>query len=74
MNLNLVVSCIRGLNAHALYCLFSVALMVVVTKVAKSALDKALSEGVDIDGSGNERSPLVEETRVDLHQSLLVND
>ncbi|XP_071721753.1 uncharacterized protein [Rutidosis leptorrhynchoides] len=54
--------------------LVSVVLMVVVTKVAKSALDKALAEGSDIDASGNERSSHVEEARVDLHQSLLVKD
>nr|XP_043621591.1 TVP38/TMEM64 family membrane protein slr0305-like [Erigeron canadensis] len=52
----------------------SVVLMVVITKVAKSALDKALAEGTDIDGSGTVSSSVVEETRVDLHQSLLVKD
>lgn len=48
--------------------------MVVVTKVAKSALDKALSEGIDVNGNGSESSSVVEEARVDIHQPLLVND
>ncbi|KAL8255116.1 hypothetical protein R6Q59_033337 [Mikania micrantha] len=51
--------------------LVSVILMVVVTKVAKSALDKALSEGIDIDGSGVEGSSVAEEARVDIHEPLL---
>ncbi|XP_076892867.1 uncharacterized protein LOC143544721 [Bidens hawaiensis] len=50
----------------------SVILMVVVTKVAKSALEKALAEGIDIDGSGSESSSVVDEARVDIHESLLV--
>ncbi|MFS8020252.1 putative SNARE associated golgi family protein [Helianthus anomalus] len=52
----------------------SVILMVVVTKVAKSALEKALAEGIDIDGSVADSSSVVEETRVDIHESLLVKD
>ncbi|KAL8240075.1 hypothetical protein R6Q59_013430 [Mikania micrantha] len=51
--------------------LVSVILMVVVTKVAKSALDKALSEGIDIDGSGVEGSSIADEARVDIHEPLL---
>ncbi|KAF5803967.1 hypothetical protein HanXRQr2_Chr06g0277631 [Helianthus annuus] len=47
-------------------------LMVVVTKVAKSALEKALAEGIDIDGSVADNSSVVEEARVDIHESLLV--
>ncbi|KAM0012999.1 putative SNARE associated golgi family protein [Helianthus debilis subsp. tardiflorus] len=50
----------------------SVILMVVVTKVAKSALEKALAEGIDIDGSVADSSSVVEEARVDIHESLLV--
>ncbi|XP_076888381.1 uncharacterized protein LOC143538793 [Bidens hawaiensis] len=50
----------------------SVILMAVVTKVAKSALEKALTEGIDIDGSGSESSSVVDEARVDIHESLLV--
>ncbi|KAJ0742107.1 putative SNARE associated golgi family protein [Helianthus annuus] len=50
----------------------SVILMVVVTKVAKSALEKALAEGIDIDGGVADSSSVVEEARVDIHESLLV--
>ncbi|KAM0012974.1 putative SNARE associated golgi family protein [Helianthus debilis subsp. tardiflorus] len=50
----------------------SVILMVVVTKVAKSALEKALADGIDIDGSVADSSSVVEEARVDIHESLLV--
>ncbi|XP_076932050.1 uncharacterized protein LOC143597424 [Bidens hawaiensis] len=50
----------------------SVILMLVVMKVAKSALDHALAEGADLDGTGTESSSVVEEARVDIHDPLLV--
>ncbi|KAM0049266.1 putative SOUL hem-binding protein [Helianthus debilis subsp. tardiflorus] len=50
----------------------SLTLMLIVTKVAKSALEKALAEGADIGGSGAESSSAVEEARVDIHDPLLV--
>ncbi|MFS8006408.1 hypothetical protein Hanom_Chr14g01248851 [Helianthus anomalus] len=55
-----------------LSCMVSLILMLIVTKVAKSALEKALAEGVDIVGSGAESSSAVEEARVDIHDPLLV--
>ncbi|KAI7728608.1 hypothetical protein M8C21_005760, partial [Ambrosia artemisiifolia] len=57
-----------------LSCMVSLILMLIVTKVAKSALDKALSEGVDIAGSGTESSSAVEEARIDIHEPLLDKD
>ncbi|MFS7996026.1 hypothetical protein Hanom_Chr12g01125021 [Helianthus anomalus] len=61
------ISCIK-----TLFNLFPMILMLIVTKVAKSALEKVLAEGVDICGSGAERSSAVEEARVDIHDPLLV--
>lgn len=52
---------------------FAVILLVCVTKVAKSALEKALAEDVDIDGVlGSPQLPIVGETPVDLNQPLLI--
>ncbi|XP_044486566.1 TVP38/TMEM64 family membrane protein slr0305-like [Mangifera indica] len=53
--------------------LVSVILLVCVTKVAKSALEKALAEDKDIDGVlGSPQLPIVGETPVDLNQPLLI--
>ncbi|XP_022722785.1 uncharacterized protein LOC111279963 isoform X3 [Durio zibethinus] len=51
----------------------SVVLMVCVTKVAKSALDKALAENEDVDSIvGSPQLPIVGEAAVDLHQPLII--
>ncbi|OMO85380.1 SNARE associated Golgi protein [Corchorus olitorius] len=51
----------------------SVILMVCVTKVAKSALEKALAENEDVDSIiGSPQLPIVGETPVDLHQPLII--
>lgn len=47
--------------------------MVCVTKVAKSALEKALAENEDIEGVfGSPQLPIVGETPVDLNQPLII--
>ncbi|KAF1895430.1 hypothetical protein Lal_00044080 [Lupinus albus] len=53
----------------------SVVLMICVTKVAKSALDKALAENEDIDGitSSSSALPIVAESSLDLNQPLIIN-
>ncbi|WRX21338.1 SNARE associated Golgi protein - like 5 [Theobroma cacao] len=51
----------------------SVVLMVCVTKVAKSALEKALAENEDVDNIvGSPQLPIVGEPHVDLHQPLII--
>ncbi|CAK8531042.1 unnamed protein product [Lathyrus sativus] len=52
----------------------SVVLMICVTKVAKSALDKALAETEDIDGvtSSSPELPIVAEQSSDLNQPLII--
>ncbi|KAJ0092526.1 hypothetical protein Patl1_25455 [Pistacia atlantica] len=56
-------------NTHAIVLI----LMVCVTKVAKSALEKALAENEDIDGVfGSPQLPIVGETPVDLNQPLII--
>ncbi|EOY05527.1 SNARE associated Golgi protein family isoform 1 [Theobroma cacao] len=51
----------------------SVVLMVCVTKVAKSALEKALAENEDVDNIvGSPQLPIVGEPPVDLHQPLII--
>lgn len=55
--------------------LCAVVLMICVTKVAKSALDKALAENEDIDGvtSSPEELPIVAEpSSTDLNQPLII--
>ena len=47
--------------------------MVCVTKVAKSALEKALAENEDVDNIvGSPQLPIVGEAPVDLHQPLII--
>lgn len=47
--------------------------MICVTKVAKSALDKALAENEDIDGiTSSPALPIVAEPSVDLNQPLII--
>lgn len=47
--------------------------MVCVTKVAKSALDKALAENEDLDSiAGSPQLPIVGEAPVVLHQPLII--
>ncbi|CAL0334620.1 unnamed protein product [Lupinus luteus] len=55
--------------------IISVVLMICVTKVAKSALDKALAENEDIDGitSSSSALPIVAESSLDLNQPLIIN-
>ncbi|MCI39948.1 membrane protein, partial [Trifolium medium] len=52
----------------------AVVLMICVTKVAKSALDKALAENEDIDGNGSSPElPIVAEpSSSDLNQPLII--
>ncbi|RDX61642.1 hypothetical protein CR513_60113, partial [Mucuna pruriens] len=51
----------------------SVVLMICVTKVAKSALDKALAENEDIDGiTSSPELPIVAESSADLNQPLVI--
>jgi len=53
--------------------LCAVVLMICVTKVAKSALDKALAENEDIDGvTSSPELPIVSEPPSDLNQPLII--
>lgn len=52
--------------------LFAVALMICVTKVAKSALESALAENEEIDGRSVESPSLRDDPMVDMQQPLLV--
>lgn len=47
-------------------------LMICVTKVAKSALDKALAENEDIDGTSSPELPVVAEPSSNLNQPLII--
>lgn len=54
------------------FLLLAVVLMICVTKVAKSALDKALAECEDMDGtSSSPAPPIVTEPSIDLNQPLM---
>lgn len=46
--------------------------MICVTKVAKSALDKALAENEDIDGTSSPELPIAAEPSPDLNQPLII--
>ncbi|XP_004486152.1 uncharacterized protein [Cicer arietinum] len=50
----------------------SMVLMICVTKVAKSALDKALAENEDIDGTSSPELPVVAEPSSNLNQPLII--
>ena len=52
--------------------LVTVVLLICVTKVAKSALDKALAENEDIDDDVGAAEESTEVDRVDLQQPLLI--
>lgn len=55
------------------FSLYTVILMVCVTKVAKAALDKALAENMEVDGIlASPQLPIVSEPPSDLHQPLIV--
>jgi len=52
--------------------LCAVILMICVTRVAKSALDKALAENEDIDDIISPELPIVDETSPNLNQPLII--
>ncbi|KAL5701717.1 hypothetical protein ACHQM5_027027 [Ranunculus cassubicifolius] len=50
----------------------SVVLMICITKVAKSALDKALAENAELNGLDSEQLPITDSSPSDLHRPLII--